>query len=166
MRHPFLVIISLSLLVLFNPSLSIAEPIVIYDSGQTIPLLNQPKTLHYQYLVSANFDVTFKSLPVKTSSMTPGKVQARTIDRPTLNRPVFIVGADPMSRQWLRIHHPQLKKIKATGIAVNVETGAQLKTLRQAAGGLDINPVAGDVIARQLQLNHYPVLISQSRIEQ
>ncbi len=166
MRHRFSVFSLLSLLVLFKPSVSVGEPIVIYDNGQSIPLRNQPKTRHYQYPVSANFNIKLEPLPVKTPAMTPGKVQTRTIDRPTLNRPVFIVGADPMSLQWLRLHQRQLKKINATGIAVNVESKQQLDILRKAGGGLDINPLSGETIARQLALFHYPVLMTSTRIEQ
>jgi len=98
--------------------------------------------------------------------MTPGRVRARRIDRPGLIRPVFIVGADPISLQWLHIHAAQLKKHQATGIAVNVENAHQLKRLQNAAGGITISPVPGQKIARQLSLSHYPVLVSKTRIEQ
>ena len=166
MQHRLIVIYPLSLLMLSNPALSVGEPVVIYNNGQAKPLPNQPQTLRYHSPVPADFKAPLEPLPVKTEAMTPGPVQARHIDRSSLNRPVFIVGFDPMSLQWLKRHHLQLKQIKATGIAVNVESNAQLNTLRQAVAGLEINPVAGDTIAQQLQLRHYPVLISQSRIEQ
>lgn len=148
------------------PLLCAAEPVVIYDSGRTTRLPHQPQTLHLQTPVTANFDVQIDALPVKTPSMSPGKVESRTIDRPYLDRPMFIVGADPLSIRWLRLHQAQLKQINAMGLAVNVETQAQLRQLQNAAGGLEIHPLAGDAMAAQFALQHYPLLITASRIEQ
>jgi len=144
----------------------IAEPIVIHDSGKTAQLQSFPKKRRYHYAPPANYQAEFNPLPVITLSMSPGRVQARTINRPFLNQPIFIVGADALSLTWLKEHHQQLKKHKATGIAVNVTTQQELEQLVQASGGLAINPVAGDKISRQLSLKHYPALISATRIEQ
>lgn len=153
-------------LLISSPLLSMAEPVVIFDSGRTTRLPHQPQTLHLQTSVTANFDVQIDALPVKTASMSPGKVESRTIDRPYLDRPMFIVGADPLSMRWLLLHHAQLKQINAIGLAVNVETQAQLQQLQNAAGSLEIHPLAGDAMAKQLALQHYPLLITVSRIEQ
>ena len=143
-----------------------AEPLVIYDSGNTKPLLSFPKNIRYQYAAPENYLAEFNGLPVVTHSMAPGRVQSRSINRPFLNQPVFIVGADELSLTWLKEHHQQLKKHNATGIAVNVTTQKELEQLVQASGGLAINPVAGDKISRQLSLKYYPVLVSVTRIEQ
>lgn len=154
--------------VLFSslPLLSGAEPVVIFDSGRTKPLPIQPQTLHLQTPVTANFDVQIDALPIKTPSMSPGKVLSRRIDRPYLDRPVFMVGADPLSMRWLLIHQARLKQLNAIGLAVNVENEVQLRQLQNAAGGFEIHPLAGDAIASQLALQNYPVLITASRIEQ
>ena len=143
-----------------------AEPLIIYDSGNTKPLQSFPKTIHYQFAASDNYQTKFNGLPVITNLMTPGRVQTRSINRPFLNQPIFIVGADELSLTWLKEHHQQLKKHNATGIAVNVKTEKELEQLIQASGGLAINPVAGDKISHQLSLKHYPALVSATRIEQ
>lgn len=143
-----------------------AEPVVIFDSGRTTRLPHQPQTLHLQTPVTANFDVQIHALPVKTPSLSPGNVVSRRIDRPYLDRPVFMVGSDPLSMRWLSQHQAQLKRLQAIGLAVNVETQAQLQQLQNVAGGLEIHPLAGDAMAAQLALQHYPVLITASRIEQ
>ena len=156
---------SVILMLCISPVL-LAEPVIIFDSGQTQPLQSQPKTIRYQYPPPENTQPEFDGLPVSTPSMTPGRVQTRSINRPTLNQPVFIVGADRLSILWLQEHRDQLKKYNATGIAVNVQTQQQLEHLRQAAGGLAVNPVSGEKIARQLSLAHYPALVSRTRIEQ
>jgi integrating conjugative element protein (TIGR03765 family) len=148
------------------PLLNGAEPVVIFDNGRTTRLPLQSQPLHVQTPVSANFDVQIAPFPVKTLSLSPGKVDSRTIDLPYLDRPLFIVGADPLSIRWLRLHQAQLKQLNAIGLAVNVETQAQFQQLQNAAGGLAIHLLAGDAIAAQLALAHYPVLITASRIEQ
>lgn len=143
-----------------------AEPVVIFDSGRTTRLPYQPQPQHLQTPVTANFAVQIDALPVKTLSLSPGKVVSRLIERPYLDRPVFMVGADPLSMRWLLLHRAQLQQLQAIGVAVNVETKVQLVQLQNAAGGLEIHPLAGDAMAAQLAIQHYPVLITASRIEQ
>ena len=155
-----------SILLVFMMTVLKAEPVVIHDSGNTKLLPSYPQSTRYQYAVTENYQPEFNGLPVITPSMSPGRVQTRTINRPFLNQPLFIVGADALSLTWLKEHRQQLKKHKATGIAVNVKTQHELEQLLQASGGLTINPVAGDKISRQLSLKHYPALVSATRIEQ
>ncbi|RLA19593.1 MAG: hypothetical protein DRQ62_11705 [Gammaproteobacteria bacterium] len=155
-----------SILLVFMATVLKAEPLVIYDSGNTKLFQSLPKIIRYQFAGPENYQAEFNGLPVVTHSMTPGRVQTRTINRPFLNQPIFIVGADALSLTWLKEHRQQLKKHNATGIAVNVKTQKELEKMVQASGGLAINPVAGDKISRQLSLKHYPALISATRIEQ
>jgi len=155
-----------SILVVFMMTGLKAEPVVIHDSGNTKPIQSFPQNSRYQYAATENYQPDFNGLPVITQSMSPGRVQTRTINRPFINQPIFIVGADALSLSWLKEHRQQLKKHKATGIAVNVTTQKELEQLVQASGGLAINPVAGDKISRQLSLKHYPALVSATRIEQ
>lgn len=143
------------------------DPVVIYDSGNTrsMPVSVQLKHLNFQQTLPS-FPQTFDPLPVHSQLLTPGIVHPRIIDRPSLDHPVFIVGYDKLSIKWIEHNREQLKQHRATGIAVNVENQAQLRELRQAASGLELSPVAGDKIAKQLELDHYPALISRKRIEQ
>ncbi len=143
-----------------------AEPVVIYDTGKTTPLINTRST-QVQFAPPPEIKVNaLEVLPVVTDAMTPGRVQARKINRPFLTQPIFIVGFDKLSLIWLKENRAQLKQHHATGIAVNVKTRKELLDLVQASGGLAINPVSGNKISRQLSLMHYPVLVSSTRIEQ
>ncbi|MDO8828242.1 integrating conjugative element protein [Methylophaga sp.] len=158
--------IALCLLILLLPVLSAGAPVIIYDSGRTTPLPDQPDTVQVQTPVTADFSVHLEPLPVTSPTLSPGKVEARSLDRRYLERPVFMVGADGLSLRWLAVHQARLKQHQAIGIAVNVDTAEHLQQLQQAAGGLVIYPLAGDALAEQLDLTHYPVLISPTRIEQ
>lgn len=159
----------LILIALFISTGANGEPVVIFDGGNTRPMpdrlqIKQPNFQQSTPLpdIPRNFD----TLPVRSPALTPGIIQSRVIDRPGLDFPVFIVGHDKLSLEWLQHNRKQLIRHHATGIVVNVENQEQLRHLRQVADGLEINPVPGDKIARQLELARYPVLISKNRIEQ
>ena len=147
-----------------------AEPRVLYDSGRTLsiepfmaPL--KPKSQPPAELPPAPaLTADSYGLPVKTPSMTPGKVHSRTL--PALQgkmagaRPLFLIGADRWSLQWLQQNQTRLAELQAVGMVIAVDTESDLSILRQAAGQLQLMPASGEAIARHLGLAHYPVLIA------
>ncbi len=159
-------LVSLLFLSLFTSYIVLAEPIVIYDSGYTQPMVHPPSTQQLQATPSKNHQVNFPRVPVITPTMSPGKVFPRSIHHPYLSNPIFIVGYDMISLSWLQEHKVKLKQNHAIGIVVNVKTEQQVNQLQQAAGGIEITPVPGTKVAKQLSLAHYPVLISSTLIEQ
>lgn len=104
-------------------------------------------------------------LPVRSPKLTPGTVSRRAIDAPGLSA-FFLVGDDPLSRQWLLQHAAELRQRGAVGMVVNVETAQALEELRSLALGLALSPVSADDLAGRLGLRHYPVLITSTGIEQ
>ena len=143
------------------------EPVVIYDSGYTQPLVHPPSNQQLRAIPSKNHQVNnLPRVPVVTPTMSPGKVLSRPIHHPYLSNPIFIVGYDMISLSWLQEHKEKLKQNHAIGIVVNVKTEQQVNQLQQAAGGVEITPVRGTKVAKQLSLAHYPVLISSTLIEQ
>jgi integrating conjugative element protein (TIGR03765 family) len=104
-------------------------------------------------------------LPVRSPSLSPGKVSRRMVQAPGL-RPIFLIGDDDLSKAWLRARLPFLSQIKAAGFVVDVSTAPALQALRQMAGGLELVPASGVDLAQRMQITHYPVLITSSSIEQ
>lgn len=104
-------------------------------------------------------------LPVRSPSLTPGKVARRVIEAPGL-QPFFLIGDDPSSRAWLRLHAQTLHERGAVGLVVNVETPQAMTQLRALSPGLTLSPVAADALAERLGLQHYPALITATGIEQ
>ena len=163
-----------------------AAPVVIYDSGNSLSLIPYFKAikLHAEAdtqtqhppaaPVPANTPVTAserqqilaKVLPVRTPELTPGLVSPKAIRLPAMLRPVFIIGADSLSVQWLQKHRQQLQGLNAKGLVVNVETQAQLNALKQLLSPLDIVAFSGASYAKQFALSHYPVLITATGIGQ
>lgn len=104
-------------------------------------------------------------LPVHSARLTPGEVPRRALDLPGMV-PLFLVGADAASLAWLAQHAPALKRLGANGLAVEVADEAALQRIQAVAPALSIWPVSGDDIAEWLELEHYPVLITPTGLEQ
>ncbi|WP_237385433.1 integrating conjugative element protein [Xenorhabdus sp. Sc-CR9] len=104
-------------------------------------------------------------LPVKTPALTPGKVDSRPLQLPGIGA-LFLIGDDPASRQWLSQNAGTLTKLHAVGLVVNVRDRAGLQALRALVPDLRLSPAAGTELARRLQLQHYPVLITETRLAQ
>ncbi len=151
-----------------------AELTVIHDSGDTRPLApllevfaaHEPPVPranpHRPNLGAADLD---RLLPIQSPGLTPGQVERRHLDI-KFARPFFLIGTDPVSRQWLRAHRAELLRIGAVGMLVQVEKVHDLRAIAALSGGLPILPASASDIAEALGLSHYPVLISNQGIEQ
>ncbi|QEA38633.1 integrating conjugative element protein [Pistricoccus aurantiacus] len=105
-------------------------------------------------------------LPLESDRLTPGRVESRSIELPGGFTPIFLIGDDDLSHQWLVQRGDILREMNAVGLVVQVQDIASLKALRAETQGLELRPVSGDGLADRLGLQHYPVLISRRGIEQ
>jgi integrating conjugative element protein (TIGR03765 family) len=163
--------IGLFLSALCAPALVVAAPIVIHEGGPTVPIS--------QYL-SSFFEgdrdqrppsgitappgqppvpMTF---PVVTRSMVPGRLPAafRLNLKGWLIGPVFFVGADPLSRDWLTRNRDRLTRAGATGVVVNVANLEEFRATQALAPTLPMAPASVEGLATQLRLRTYPAVIS------
>jgi integrating conjugative element protein (TIGR03765 family) len=104
-------------------------------------------------------------LPIRSSHLSPGQITSRALNMPGL-LPFFLVGDDPQSLTWLRQRAAELQEMGAAGLAVEVADTEALAQIRAAAPGITILPVNGNDIATRLQIEHYPVLITATSLEQ
>jgi len=109
-------------------------------------------------------DAEAAMLPVRSMRLTPGDEPRRVIRAPGLT-PLFLVGDDDRSRDWLQQRGKDLQALRAVGLVVNVATPEALAALRRLAPGLVLLPVSGDDLAQRLGIKHYPVLITATGIE-
>ena len=145
-----------------------AKTVVIAKVGETVPVSfflgdilhsnNQPKMLSANHPISADF-------PVSTSLLSPGTVQAKSINEPLLTRAVFIVGDDDLSKKWLKKYANKLIQLHALGLIVNTTGSHETKEIEDKCH-IRLLPVTGAEISKRFNLKHYPVLISQHKIEQ
>lgn len=105
-------------------------------------------------------------LPVTSERLSPGRVEGRKLRLPAGFTPIFLIGDDDLSRQWLAQRSDILRDMNAVGLVVQVKDEPSLQALRAEAAGLELRPVSGDGLAGRLGLQHYPVLISANGIEQ
>lgn len=151
-----------------------SETNVIYHSGNTRPItvyVVVPNLAFYEELTptGARFQPIahwLNQYPIQTPSMSPGAVQSRPVDYPSLPKPLFLIGTDELSRNWLREHRDRLIELDAVGLLIEVTSAEAFREVEQIADGLDLTPVSGSLLGTHLQLKHYPVLISRHRIEQ
>ncbi|MBW4793205.1 integrating conjugative element protein [Pseudomonas tolaasii] len=104
-------------------------------------------------------------LPISSSRLSPGPVTPRSLKMPGL-QPFFLVGGDSQSLTWLRQRSAELQEMGAAGLAVEVADNEALARIRAAAPGITILPVNGNDIATRLQIEHYPILITATSLEQ
>lgn len=104
-------------------------------------------------------------LPIRSPSLRPGPVENRPVNLPGITA-LFLIGDDPRSHTWLQQRLPDLQRLGAAGLVVNVESAATLQALRDSAPSLSLTPVPGDDLAQRLGLKGYPVLITATAIEQ
>ncbi|AVI83894.1 MULTISPECIES: integrating conjugative element protein [Pseudomonas syringae group] len=148
-----------------------AELTVVEDKGGDSALpyyrsLNpEPSSSASNDLISNLNPVAAQGLPVRTTRMTPGTFQGRIINAPGL-QPLFLIGDDETSRRWLQERGPVLRQMQAVGLVVNVATPERLGVVRSWLPDTLISPASGDELSQRLGLDHYPVLITPTAIEQ
>lgn len=99
--------------------------------------------------------------PVRSPSLTPGRlsIARRVALRMALPNPVFLIGSDDFSKQWLLRHRDRLARIGASGLVVNVSDLEAFRHLKSLALGVPLAPASGEDLAKLLKLTRYPVLI-------
>jgi len=105
------------------------------------------------------------ALPVHTPELSPGRV-AREARKLPIVPPLFLIGADLLSLQWLARHRERLIELHAVGLLVEAKDWQDLQRVAAAGQGLRIAPAPATTLVRQFALRHYPVLLSAEGIEQ
>ena len=109
------------------------------------------------------------AFPITTPSMRPGPLQMpmRLRTAGGLLAPMFIVGDDPGSKQWLSANRAALHRLGATGLVVNVASLHAFRSLRALAPEVAMVPGSIETLARQAGLAVYPLFVAaDGRISQ
>ena len=145
------------------------EPLtVIYDSGDTLPLepyLPKRAPREKATLQEKKDQLPF-NLPITTPSMQPGKATVTPKALRYLQRPLFLVGADQVSKDWLAEKRELLARIGAVGLLVEAKDRQEVEAVLKIAEGLRLVPASAESFATQLGLTHYPILLSKEGWEQ
>jgi len=152
-----------------------AAPVVIHDAGgeSLAPILkrlfeeNSGTDTEPVQTAPEQRSLPF-ALPIKTPEMSPGRVTPKAINQPFMTRPLFLIGTDRLSQQWLIQNRGRLSELNAAGMIIQADTTEELQAIVRISNGynLQIMPASASEIAQQLGLKRYPVLIWKSGIEQ
>lgn len=108
----------------------------------------------------------FSAFPVVSEKLSPGRVEARTISASGLVQPIFMIGYDKLSAEWLSKRKNILKQLNAIGLVVNVPSAQAMAELQRIAPDLMLQPIPGDDLAERIGIENYPLLVTQTSIEQ
>ena len=104
-------------------------------------------------------------LPIHSPGLTPGPVAPREHNL-SLAQPVFLIGADELSKAWLARHRARLEALGAIGLLVEAKAEADLEAIAELAGVLPIVPAPAADLAAVMGLRRYPVCITATRLWQ
>jgi len=98
--------------------------------------------------------------------MTLGKVTVTPKALRYLQRPLFLVGSDTVSKEWLAEKREQLIQVGAVGLLIEAKDRSEVEGILVLAEGLRIIPASAEGFAAKLGLTHYPILLSKEGWEQ
>ncbi|MGE0116212.1 MAG: PFL_4695 family integrating conjugative element protein [Steroidobacteraceae bacterium] len=168
--------------------MALAAPTVIYDAGaeasqpmdtyvhmvttgKRFQIPKDAKAIsHLQQKLAERMQASggkrFVRVPIRTSNMLPARFESKDAYFANLISPIFIVGADPNSLQWLRVWRDTLARVGAIGWVVQAENAQDLRAIADAGHGLRMMTMSGESIPGVFGVATYPVLISSRSIEQ
>jgi len=135
--------------------------------GQLQQLTTVPEALIARYVQRhrPRQAVSLSIYPLRSVTLTPGPVAARAVAM-HLPVPIFIAGDDLLSMTWLHRYGARLAELHAQGFVVNMKSRTAMQSLQMQFPHLSLHVLPGDMLATTLSLTHYPVLITDKRIEQ
>ena len=106
-------------------------------------------------------------LPIQSKLLTPGRVKPRKWQQQAfMGTSIALIGYDKASVKWLKLKKKQLQQQGTVIMLVNVKTELQFKKIQAFLPNNQILAMSGDDVARQLNIRHYPVLITSKGVEQ
>ncbi len=105
-------------------------------------------------------DIPHTAFPVIPEVLRPGALNRVIQFKPTpMAPPMFIIGIDKYSVQWIRKNHRYLKSRNAIGLVVHARDNADLLALKELSGIQTLFVVADRSLADAWQMKTYPVFI-------
>lgn len=138
--------------------------------SQAVPIVSK-KQLDHRASYPARAQVDYlqrllrKHLPLRPAYLTLGQFSAKTVSSP-LPRPLFVIGSDAFSLQWLAQHKQRLLAINAVGLLIEASDINTVHTVAQAAFPLPLSLGRDEVFAKALGVEHYPFLAHRRGVEQ
>lgn len=146
-----------------------ATPTVIYDNGRTVDA--QP-FYPFKRFVSSDLKhipryttKAIKRFPIVSSMLSVGKVKNTKI-RSKLPRAICVIGDDNYSKRWIQNKRMVLNASNALCMVVNVDSKQRFNAIEARTPSIEFQALNGDMIARALNIKHYPFLLDKGFISQ
>ncbi len=152
---------------------TLAQPEVLADFGGRTTDFPTNKRIQ-ESLISARSIASTPVAPARVAPPSPfpsraqltvGVVEAKA-HALTVVKPIFIIGPEAISIEWLIANKEHLASIGAQGIVTNVGSADTVARMRSQAPELMMSVVPVDEIAEAFGISHYPVLIDSEGIKQ
>ena len=137
---------------------------VIHDGAGSVPL-----GTYYGHLVSGvdQAGVLPGTRFPLTTALKPGRLVAGDagkglFDAHWLAHPIFVLGTDDLSFQWLQQHRQTLQALGASGLVIEASSETKFKDLQSFAGGVSVAPVRGPWLEQKLlsgRIGTYPLVV-------
>lgn len=102
-----------------------------------------------------------------TTSYKPGVFKSKDfIKKQNLSQPIAIIGNDGISNKWLKKHHKRLSSLNAIVMVTNVNSALEMKKITYSYNNLIFVPQSAAAIFTQMEINKYPVLITNDGVYQ
>jgi integrating conjugative element protein (TIGR03765 family) len=147
-----------------------ADLTVIYEGAGTVPL----GTYYGHFIAGVDQEGVLPGTQFPlVSKLQPGQLASQSLGQGLfaanwMAHPVFVLGGDAISLQWLQQHRLTLDKLGASGLVIAASNERAFKEVQQLAGGLAIAPVRGQWLEQKLLsggIERYPlVLMPDGRI--
>jgi integrating conjugative element protein (TIGR03765 family) len=152
----------LIVLLVSNPVL--AKPEVIADFGGKPTGIPDVSAILQSAPKEKPLGPVFDPFPVE-SNLQLGKQTSFTHDKP-VDKPFFIVGGDAQSLRWLAENYQFFLEVQAKGLLTNINSQEEFDNIQALFPDIRLTPVNVDDLATIFTINHYPVFINKTSVEQ
>ncbi|WP_419420704.1 PFL_4695 family integrating conjugative element protein [Legionella sp. D16C41] len=103
-------------------------------------------------------------LPINSQAQV-GHIKRRKIDLTHLSQPLFILGGDPFSFNWLKEHAHELEEKHAIGFITNIDNSNRLEEFQRLIKA-PLLPANVDELLIMFHESHYPFIAHEDEIWQ
>lgn len=137
-----------------------SAPLVVLDDQGGRPFMLNGKHQRAGLRATPPRDIRFSvGFPVRTAHLSPGQMLTTPVPLHKGQQPLFVIGNDDLSLDWVEANKPYLLEIGARGFVVSVENEQDWVQLQEWLAPLDVKAVTGDAFNEVFGLTHYPFLL-------
>lgn len=152
-------------LFMFSVGTNAAKLKVLYDTGDS-SLVKYHRDPKIKLERPDPIEFLANNFPVVSKKWRVGEFKSKRISFPEMKTPIFIIGCDDDSLNWVEYRKELIQKKRVLGFVVNCKTFEDYNELKAAVYPIVVQPISLDVLSEHLQHGLYPAYIHQTAIEQ